>query len=203
MRNLIVIVLAFVAFPSFAQSDSTKAVEEIKSFQKELNEEYKDRTKSPLTTKDFSTFKEHDFFPIDLKYRVTAKLNLAPGSSFSPMATTGKKIRTYRVFGTVEFSIDGKTFKVPVYQSKELMLQPEYADYLFFPFTDLTNGSESYEAGRYIGLRIPKDDELIIDFNQAYNPYCAYADGYSCPIVPTANNLNVAVRAGVRFQKKH
>jgi uncharacterized protein (DUF1684 family) len=83
------------------------------------------------------------------------------------------------------------------------MATKEYTNYLFLPFTDLTNGKETYAAGRYIGLKIPKEgNELIIDFNMAYNPYCAYSDRYSCPVVPAANNLATEIRAGLKYINK-
>ncbi len=81
------------------------------------------------------------------------------------------------------------------------MNKPEYKDYLFLPFTDLTTGDETYGGGRYLGLRIPKEGSpLIINFNLAYNPYCAYNEKYSCPIVPKENELPVAIRAGVKLE---
>ena len=82
-------------------------------------------------------------------------------------------------------------------------MDPEYSNHLFIPFNDITNGVETYDAGRYIDLEIPKGDTIIIDFNKAYNPYCAYNDGYSCPIPPEENNLEVEVKAGVMAFEKH
>jgi uncharacterized protein (DUF1684 family) len=73
----------------------------------------------------------------------------------------------------------------------------------FLPFTDETNGMESYGGGRYIDLNVPKGNKLIIDFNSAYNPYCAYNDKYSCPIVPRENYLKTRIEAGVKTFKKH
>lgn len=83
------------------------------------------------------------------------------------------------------------------------MATVQYKDYLFFPFTDTTNGNETYDGGRYIDLRIPASgNEIIIDFNKAYNPFCAYSAGYSCPIVPAENNLDIPITVGVRYYKK-
>jgi uncharacterized protein (DUF1684 family) len=94
-----------------------------------------------------------------------------------------------------------------VYQSEELMKLPDYADYLFLPFTDATSGEESYANGRYIDLRIKDigNNQYTIDFNKAYNPYCAYVSGkYNCPIPPAENNLAVAIRAGeMKFEGSH
>jgi uncharacterized protein (DUF1684 family) len=77
-------------------------------------------------------------------------------------------------------------------------LEEAYVDYLFLPFSDATNGNETYSGGRYIDLRIPTSDSVLIDFNKAYNPYCAYNPKYSCPIVPKQNRLPIPVRAGVK-----
>ena len=79
----------------------------------------------------------------------------------------------------------------------------EYKDYLFLPFTDLTNGDTTYGGGRYIDMRIPEKNTIILDFNQSYNPYCAYGGNYSCPIPPAENNLDIAITAGVKKFKAH
>ena len=82
----------------------------------------------------------------------------------------------------------------------------QYKNYLFLPFTDATTGVETYESGRYIDLEINdiKDNLVIIDFNKAYNPYCAYTTGYNCPIPPAENDLHIAITAGEKaYGKKH
>lgn len=186
--------------PCFAQTDSLQATAEIAAFQKQLNAEYSNRKESPLEPKDFAKFKGHDFFPIDLNYRVHAKLIVTAGSPFFGMKTTTSTMRSQRVYGHVEFTLLGQEFRLPVYQSKDLMQTDEYADYLFFPFTDETNGTLTYGGGRYIDLRIPKEGaDIVIDFNMAYNPYCAYSSKYSCPIVPAENQMDIEVPVGVRY----
>jgi uncharacterized protein (DUF1684 family) len=185
------------------QSDSIIAVKEIKSFQKEITDEYTDRRTSPLNPKDFRKFKVHSFYPINLRYRVLAKMTLTPDADFAPMQTSNGRQALYRVYAFAEFTLNNQFFKIPIYQGKDLMATKEYTNYLFLPFTDLTNGKETYAAGRYIGLKIPKEgNELIIDFNMAYNPYCAYSDRYSCPVVPAANNLATEIRAGLKYINK-
>jgi uncharacterized protein (DUF1684 family) len=88
-----------------------------------------------------------------------------------------------------------------------LKKQKEYKKYLFIPFRDLTSGKESYGGGRYIDTEIPAGETLILDFNRAYNPYCAYSHRYSCPIPPEENTLKVEIRAGekvpVGYDKQH
>jgi len=206
MKNWTRPLLAFLLLLLFldkaiAQADSLEAINEIKKFQEILDSEYRDPAKSPLEKNDVTEFKGHDFFAIDLKFRVVAKLKVTNNSPFFVMKTTGPRVNEERVYGLLEFSLQGKNFQLPVYQSSRLMKTQEYKDYLFFPFTDLTNGNESYYGGRYIDLRIPEREEIVIDFNKGYNPYCAYASGFSCPIVPKENHLELRITAGIKYQQ--
>jgi hypothetical protein len=75
-----------------------------------------------------------------------------------------------------------------------------YEDFLFLPFNDYTNGNETYGGGRYLDLRIPDGSTIILDFNKAYNPYCAYTDRYSCPVPPKENSITTYIYAGVQFK---
>ncbi len=203
MRIFLLVVVA-TPFFLFAQDDYKTVLDDISSFQKELNKEYKDPKKSPLEPKALKRFKEHDFFPVDLKYRVLAQLVVTENTPFFSMKTTTDRLPAYRKYGFIQFTIDGKDFQLPVYQSQDLMHTKTYEDYLFLPFTDLTNGSESYSGGRYLEVRIPKEGpEVVIDFNKAYNPYCVYNARYSCPIVPAENDMAIEILAGVRYTVKH
>lgn len=203
MKKRSLFILCVVSLHASAQTDSLTAIAKVTAFQQHLNEEYKDPEKSPLYPWDLDKFEGHDFFPIDLAYRVNAKLTVTEGTPFFGMKTTTSRLATERVFGYVTFTLAGKEFRLPVYQSQDLMQNPDYADYLFFPFTDETNGQQTYPGGRYIDLRIPKErDNLVIDFNMAYNPYCAYSGRYSCPIVPAENQMDIEIPAGVRYHKR-
>jgi uncharacterized protein (DUF1684 family) len=202
MKTYLVIIIVLLAKVSQAQTDSV-ALREIQEFQHELNVEYRTPKTSPLDSLTALHFTGHDFFLVDLSYRVTATLIATGATPFFKMKTSSQKFADYRVYGMLAFTLKGKIFEVPVYQSQRLMGIEKYKDYLFFPFTDLTNGTLTYTAGRYISLSIPTDGRnMIIDFNQAYNPFCAYADGYSCPIVPAENHLDVDVLAGVKYLTK-
>jgi len=172
-------------------------------FQRTINAEYKDASQSPLKAKDLKTFKGLDFFKFDSTYVVTAKLKLTPDTKYFNMRTTTSRVSQERVYGVLSFELKGKTFQLNVYQGKDLMTTEGYEDYLFLPFLDDTNGELTYGGGRYIDLRIPEGNTIIIDFNTAYNPYCAYNSKYSCPIVPRENYLNTTVEAGVKAFSKH
>lgn len=182
-----------------AQIDSTEVFQKIRDFQEELNKEYRDRKTSPLSPAALKKFRAHDFYPTDLKYVVIARLTYTPDAPFGPMPATGSIINEYRSFAIAEFELDGQTHRLTLYQSKSLMNNPEYKDYLFLPFTDLTTGDETYGGGRYADLRLPAEGAttIVLNFHLSYNPYCAYSDRYSCPLVPKNNHLDVAIKAGV------
>ena len=170
-------------------------------WQKELNAEYKDATTSPLKAKDRKHFEGLDFFKFDSAFVVVAQLERTPDSEFFNMKTTTNRLSQERIYGILTFQLNGETHKLNVYQGKDLMVTEGYEDYLFLPFLDDTNGEESYGGGRYIDLRIPEGDTIVIDFNKAYNPYCAYSGRYSCPIPPKENHLDVEINAGVKKYK--
>lgn len=201
MKKIILIAL-FLTTCSI-NSQNSAAVIDITSFQNHLNEEYAHKEKSPLTEEDFKTFKSLDFFPIDTAYRVVAKLKYFKNSKPFNMKTTTDRLSVYRIFATATFKINGEKHVLRIYQSQQLLLTQEYDDYLFLPFTDETNGKSSYGGGRFIDLKVTDKDTIIIDFNKAYNPYCAYSDRYSCPIPPKVNHLNTEIPVGVKAYKEH
>ena len=198
MRYFIITLLLVLGFSIHLQAQSHQ--KEIAKFQKELNKEYLSEEESPLSEEDRASFKGHNFFPTDAKYRVEAKFVRTKTTKTLRMKTSSSSLQTYDKYGEAIFKIDDKRYKLTIYQSHSLRKTKEYKNYLFLPFTDLTSGNETYGGGRYIDLTIPKGKKgtIIIDFNKAYHPYCAYSDKYSCPIPPRENRLNVKIEAGVR-----
>ena len=181
-----------------AQTD-TALVNDTKRFQSELKTEYDNPHQTPLSAKAKKTFKGIHFYPFNEKYIVSAKFVRTPNEKSFQMSTSGGIRKTYIKYAEVSFTINAKQYKLNVYQSQDLIKSAEYKDYLFIPFTDLTSGNETYEGGRYIDLNIPQGNNIIINFNKAYHPYCAYTDGYNCPVPPQENTLPVKIEAGVRF----
>ncbi|WP_083832439.1 DUF1684 domain-containing protein [Flavobacterium sp. ACAM 123] len=167
-------------------------------FQKEINAEYTDAITSPLTKEDLVSFTTLDFYPINEKYFVVAQFTRTENEKPFGMKTSTDREPLYVKYGEVEFTIDGKALKLNVYKNIELSKKKEYKNYLFLPFSDLTSGNESYIGGKYIDLKTPKGNTIAIDFNRSYNPYCAYNYKYSCPKVPLDNDLNIAIKAGVK-----
>jgi uncharacterized protein (DUF1684 family) len=184
---------------SFAQTWQAK---EIEIYQQEMNAEFADSTQSPLKKADLVRFKSLDFFPINEKFAVKATFKRTKKTKKFQMPTTTTRKPWYKKYGELHFEIDGKKMQLTVYQNLDLIKKPGYEDYLFIPFTDLTSGVESYGGGRYLDFRIPKSKEIILDFNKAYNPYCAYNEKYSCPIPPAENDLQIKIEAGVKTFKK-
>ena len=145
------------------------------------------------------------FYPVNIDWRVQATFKRKENSEWFLMSTSGIKKKEYRIYGTLSFTIHDTALLLNVYQSRQLMASPEYADYLFIPFTDKTSGIDTYGGGRYIDLVMNdiKGSNCVIDFNKAYNPYCAYTTGYNCPIPPKENDMPVAVLAGEKNYAGH
>ena len=181
-----------------ARLSATEHAQAVAGFQRELNEEYRDPARTPLPTAQRPGFRGLPFFPTDYSYYVEARLVRDSTSVPFAIKTTQPRRALYRKYGELHFTLQGKPLKLNVYESLDLKQQPEYADYLFLPFTDPTNGHDSYGGGRYIDLRTPKGNVIWLDFNRAYNPVCAYSHDYACPIPPAENALPVPVRAGVK-----
>lgn len=199
MKRFAVFVLLLGAMQfSFAQNDSF-LIKEINQFQNDLNKEYTNPETSPLQKQERENFKGIHFSPVNLQYIVKAKFVKTPNEKIFAMPTSGNITKKYVKFGEVLFMLMGKQYKLNVYQSIDLAMQRKYRNYLFIPFRDATSGKETYGGGRYIDLTIPHTDSITINFNLAYQPYCAYTEGYNCPIPPRENYLPVKVEAGVRF----
>lgn len=196
----LVFVLLFFSFGSAQNSEKLAAIAE---FQKKMNRDFKDPEHSPLKEYDRKQFEALDFFPADTSYSVVAEFVRTPYETPFEMPTTTDRKPVYVKYGEAYFTLNEKEYKLNLYQNQELILNPEYEDYLFIPFTDLTNGVTTYSGGRYLDMRIPKGKDLVIDFNKAYNPYCAYNGKYSCPIPPAENHMDMRISAGVKdFQKE-
>jgi uncharacterized protein (DUF1684 family) len=194
MKNLLVLLMVLQF--GFAQAQFSLAA--VEKFQNELNAEYADAKTSPLLPEDLKTFQTLDFYPANEKFYVVAKFIRTENEQPFEMKTSTDRKPVYVKYGEAHFSIDGQAFQLNIYRNIELSKKEQYKDYLFLPFSDLTCGNESYIGGKYIDMKIPQGDTIVIDFNTSYNPYCAYSHKYSCPKVPLENDLKIAIRAGVK-----
>ena len=146
------------------------------------------------------------FFPVNANYNISGAFEKITDTTDITMKTSDGKTKHYFKYGRVNFTIAGNACKLFLYQSRDLMKTEKYKDYLFIPFTDSTTGDQSYGSGRYLDFFISDihNNSLQVDFNKAYNPYCAYTTGFHCPVPPKENNLPVAIKAGeMAFGKIH
>jgi uncharacterized protein (DUF1684 family) len=145
---------------------------------------------SPLTPAQKQHFKGLHYFPENAALRLEVDIETLSTSENIMIQTTGGQPQLYRRFGKFRFLIDG--------QSAELTLYKNQHGY-FLPFVDNLAGKETYPAGRYLEPEKLSNGKFLVDFNLAYNPYCAYNEQWSCPITPAENRLKVAVRAGEKI----
>lgn len=142
---------------------------------------------SPI--EDRANFTGLNYYPPDLAWRFELPLQEAVKVEELTMQTSTGDEQSYYRLGTVEFEVEGQPARLAVYKSAQ-------HDELFLPFRDATSGKETYGAGRYLEPVESSDGKLLVDFNLAYNPYCAYSEHYSCPLPPLENWLKVPIRAG-------
>lgn len=173
-------------------------VADVLQFQQKMNTDFKNPEKSPLPDRFRKDFESLEFFPPDTNYVVVAKLVRTPNALPFLMPTTTNRKSKEKVYGIATFTLNGKEHTLELYQNEELMEEEGYEDYLFLPFADTTNDKETYGGGRYLDLRIPSGDTIILDFNKAYNPNCVYNKKFSCPLVPAVNHLKTGVFAGIK-----
>jgi uncharacterized protein (DUF1684 family) len=138
------------------------------------------------------------FYPLDPAFRVECLFEKAPNSPWMPIPTSGTKTKMARKYGLLSFRVHDTLMHVTVFQMQDLLGKPETRDFLFVGFTDATSALDTYGAGRYIDCTVADihGNRMTLDFNKAYNPYCAYTTGYNCPVPPRENDLPVAILAG-------
>lgn len=200
MKNLVVLVIIITVLSSC--KEQKRYIPNLTEFQKELNSSFKDVTKSPLLKNDRQDFISLDFFDFDSSYVVKAVLIPYIEDSIFDMKTNTDRMHSYNKYGKIKFNLDDSYFELNVYEDQELTNEQNNIDELFLPFYDNTNGITTYSGGRYIDLKVSKDSIISIDFNKAYNPYCVYNYKFSCPIVPSENNIALEVKAGVKDYNK-
>lgn len=164
---------------------------------------YRDKQIQEMVKDEFGPLRKDQveyvtFYPAKQDYVVTAAVEQLFNEPTFRMPTYDGTSNEYKRYGFLNFELNGKKYKLTAYQSVALFQNATYKNHLFVPFMDNTTGETSYEGGRYLDLSISdiKDGKIKIDFNKAYNPYCAYSNGYRCPQPPKDNILNAAIEAG-------
>ena len=170
----------------------------LQSREKEIEEEraekdrfFKESSRSPLRAHDIIHFEKLDYYPIDLRYVFVGEIERNPKArtEYIKLPTNKGNFRKYVKHGKFRFSVDGRAFGLTIYRH---LGRPN----LFLPFKDKTNGLGTYENGRYVEMEVIGEDRVIIDFNKATNPFCAYNHKYTCPYANEENTLDVAIRCG-------
>ncbi|HIP32999.1 MAG TPA: DUF1684 domain-containing protein [Crocinitomicaceae bacterium] len=183
-------------------SFSQKTESEINSIRKEHLIELKNPEAEVLNEEEIAHFKGLDYYDFDPSFQLITSFKKSKGKKFE-MPTSTERKPIYRRYGYVYFEIANQKCTLEVYQNMALKKEKEFKNYLFIPFRDKTSTITTYGGGRFLDAKKIKGKTMLLDFNLAYNPYCAYSYRYSCPIPPVVNTLNVEIEAGEKVPIGH
>ncbi len=186
---IIVPVAVIVFFLSQAGSSENKYQDEIDDFWEDKHDFFRNSQASPFTQTG-TEYHEVEFFPADPKFKVTATLDRFTTREIETIGNSDGTTTRYLKFAIARFEIDKQPQQILIL--KTLGFGNQYLT----AFGDETSGSSTYGGGRYLDLSIGKSDRIEIDFNKAYNPYCAYFEDFTCPLPPIENLMNIAIEAG-------
>lgn len=197
MARLIPFFIFLLACGSTKPALDNTYVKEIEQHRTKTEEGITVGLRAPLQKKDLQHLR---YFDLSSAYKVEAKVQLVEGSKPFEIPTYSGITKTFLKYATLHFKIENKALQLNVYRNLEVIRMPQYKNYLFLPYMDHTNGEQTYGGGRYINLSTLdiQNGTVILDFNKSYNPWCAYSDGYNCPIPPNENHLDIAIIAGER-----
>ena len=176
-----------------AKPNASVYLAQLQKFRSEKNRTFRQSENSPLSTTQKAQFDSLKYYSGELTFVPHADISRNETPDTTVLQMSDNKAEKYLNWGSVKFSINNSP------QQLRLYLKANGTDStLFIPFTDLTNGHETYGGGRYLDAPIPRlnETEIKLDFNRAYNPYCTYNNDYSCPVPPAENRLQVAIPAG-------
>jgi uncharacterized protein len=165
----------------------------LEQFRAQKDQFFKAHPQSPLSVEQQQTFEGLRYFPENPALRLVVPVEPFAEADTIEMQTSTGDTRTYVRYGQVRFQVDGQDAALTLYAD---------GDTLFLPFADTLAGVETYGAGRYLEPEPLSGGRVLVDFNLAYNPYCAYNDDWSCPITPFENRLKVPIRAGEQMYKE-
>lgn len=193
------IALVIIIFYSLdTDTSSTEYIKQVEDKREELDRFMRTSSDSPFLDKDFDALQ---YFPVDEKYRVVATLVPVEKKSARFLTTTDGKQQHYMEYAYAEFELEHQPLRLLIL---EIADPGPFRGKLFLGFTDNTSAEETYGAGRYLDLtKSPGSRTIELDFNHAYNPYCAYSEKYSCPLPPRENMLPISIYAGEKNYKDH
>lgn len=199
MKSALITIFLLLACAAIIPAQDLYGSTDVERFREWRDKGFRDPSLSPLMREDFAKFEGLKYYDADEKYAVKAKLEKRADAQIFMMPTSGGTSRKYFKYGVLKFELDGKSYSLSVFQS-ETAKRDEYKNLLFVPFRDQTNGKETYGAGRYLDIKTPSGEEVILNFNLAYNMSCAYGrDEYSCTIPPKENFLEIEIKAGEKI----
>jgi uncharacterized protein (DUF1684 family) len=181
--------LALLALSCTKTDPETRAWQDALLSERQAKDAYVAGADGPLGDARRATFRGLRYFDPDPSWRIEARLERAANPDTVQFVTSQRTFEAYLRIGRVRFERGGREYALAVYRSI-------VEEKLFLPFTDATTGEESYGAGRYLDPETAPGDMLRLDFNRAYNPYCAYDARWVCPVSPPENHLEIPVRAG-------
>ena len=161
--------------------------EQVRRFREEKDAFFKSHPQSPLTPEQRAAFKSLTYYEPNPELELTVRVEPFEEQDVIHIQTTTGEQQAYKRYGRFTFEVEGEAVELTIYAG---------AHGFFLPFADANAGKETYGAGRYLEPGALTGDDFLIDFNQAYNPFCAYNEAYSCPITPAENRVGVAIRAG-------
>lgn len=168
---------------------------ELEDFRREKDEFFGHDSQSPLTPEQKHDFKGLNYFPENPGLRLDVKTEELPTKERIEMQTSTGDIQVYFRHSRIHFLVDGTEAVLTIYEGP---------NGFFLPFVDSLAGEETYPAGRYLEPEIMPGGRFLVDFNLAYNPYCAYNEHWSCPLTPFENRLKVPIKAGEKiFDSEH
>lgn len=197
LKQFYLILLSFglLTFMSGCAEKDTSYKAQVKRHRFEKDKHFKYADKSPLTDKQQMGFRSLDYFPVHKAYRLTANVERIANPDTVSMAYTNGEKKQYSKFAKLNFELQDKEHTIFAYRNLET--NKKEANQVFIPFYDRTNEHSTYGGGRYLDIEsFGEGDTTILDFNKAYNPYCAYNEEFACPIPPDENRLDAIVKAG-------
>jgi uncharacterized protein len=198
LLSVLAVVIAIIAY-SFIGNDEVKPsqtidneyVKSIQNLRSDKDTYLKKDTASPI--EDKVKFTGLKYFDVNPAFKITGKIDQVTSGQTINITMSGGEVEEYEAYGNVKFEIEGVKCTLKLFKTSE--------GNLFLPFKDLTSNKETYGAGRYLDFGVNEVDgnQITMDFNKAYHPYCAYNHTFTCPVPPAENTLNVAVKVGERL----
>jgi len=199
--GVVIIVILILVYSFSGEQAGEVYVKEMQTYREEKDKLFAEGEASPLDRKQKQIFEKLNYYPVSQAYRIIADFEKFPLQENMQINTSTGVTRVFKKHGKATFQLNNSLHELLVLKSTDRLT----ADVLFIPFTDETSGRETYGAGRYLDAEMSSNNgnnKIILDFNTAYNPYCAYNPTYECPLPPQENMLTIRIEAGEKNYEK-